>query len=64
MKKRLFTVKDVLREAGISRNTLFNWEHKNRVPKAKRNIYGHRVYWPNDVASIVHYARKVFIPIE
>ncbi len=63
MKRRFYTVKDVLKEAGISRNTLYNWERKMKIPEPRRNAYGHRVYSEDDLDTIVRYARKVFIPV-
>lgn len=61
MKRQFFTVKDVLKKAEISRNTLYNWERKRKVPRPKRNIYGHRVYSAEDVERIVRFTRKVFV---
>jgi DNA-binding transcriptional MerR regulator len=63
VRKRFFTVKDVLNRAGISRNTLYNWERKKKIPCPKRNVYGHRVYSADDVQRVVQFARKVFVPV-
>ncbi|MQY64753.1 MAG: MerR family DNA-binding transcriptional regulator [Calditrichaeota bacterium] len=60
---QFYTVKDVLREAGISRNTLYNWERKKKIPSPKRNLYGHRVYTIQEFKAVVRYAKKVFLPI-
>ncbi len=63
MKQEFLTVKDVLKEAGISRNTLYHWERNRKIPRPKRNIYGHRVYSAEDVERIVRFTRTVFVPI-
>lgn len=40
---------------GIHRNTLMQWEEKDKIPKAKRNPKNnYRIYTPQDILMIAH----------
>lgn len=48
-----YTVKQVAEALGIAKNTLYNWEMKKKVPKAKRHpMNNYRVYTEDDVKRI------------
>jgi len=44
MEKRYF-IKDVEKELGINRKTLFYWERTKKVPLPKRTRMGNYRYW-------------------
>ena len=54
MKKQSFyTTKEVAEVLEITKNTLFNWERKKKIPKAKRHpMNNYRVYTKDDVEKI------------
>lgn len=59
--KILYQVKEVLKRVGISRNTLYNWEKRNRIPTPKRNVSGYRVYTENEVKQIEKFKNTLFV---
>ncbi len=59
--KRLYQVREVLRRVGISRNTLYNWEKRGRIPMPKRNVSGYRVYTENEVKQIEKFKNMLFV---
>lgn len=59
--KRLYQVREVLRRVGISRNTLYNWEKRSRIPTPKRNVSGYRVYTEDEVEQIEKLENMLFV---
>jgi DNA-binding transcriptional MerR regulator len=57
-----FTTKDVLKQVGISRNTLFLWLKKGKIPEVVRDRNGHRLFTPQDVAQIVAFKDQKIFP--
>jgi len=45
MKHEKYLVKDVLKELGIARNTLYDWERTKKIPKPKRDPMSQYRYW-------------------
>ena len=56
---RLLTIGEVARELDISVEWLQKPERDGRIPEAKRNINGWRVYIQDDLEHL----RKILIPI-
>ena len=51
--KRFYRVSEVCATLGIFLNTLYNWERKNKIPKAYRDpMSGWRLYSEQDVETI------------
>lgn len=49
----MFTAKEVAEKLGISKQTLFRYEKKGILPKAKRNLINHwRQYSEEDIARL------------
>jgi len=61
MKQKLYQVREVLERVGISRNTLYNWEKRGRIPIPKRNVSGYRVYTENEVRQIEKFKNTLFV---
>ena len=59
---KLFTVKQVLELADISRNTLYKWERERKIPVPHRNVSGHRVYTEEQAEDIRRYAKTLYPP--
>ena len=59
--KRLYQVREVLKRVGISRNTLYNWEKRSRIPVPKRNVSGYRVYTEDEVKQIEKFKNMLFV---
>jgi len=57
-----YTTKDVLKQVGISRNTLFLWLKKGKVPEVIRDRNGHRLFTPQDVEQIVAFKDQKIYP--
>jgi len=55
---RLLRVNEVARELGCSESFLRRAEKRGRIPQAKRDINGWRIYTEDDVRRL----RKLFIP--
>lgn len=47
------TVTEVARKVGVSCKTIRRWEKADKVPKAKKDWRGWRVYFPEDVERLV-----------
>lgn len=45
MKEKRYTVKDVIRELGISRSGFYKWDRFNKIPKPKRDPMNNYRYW-------------------
>ncbi len=60
--EKLYTVKQVLALAGISRNTLYKWEREERIPVPHRNVSGHRVYIEAQALEVQRYAKSLYPP--
>ncbi len=56
------STKEVLEKVGISRNTLFLWLKKSKVPEVARDRNGHRLFTPKDVGRILKYKNKKILP--
>jgi DNA-binding transcriptional MerR regulator len=50
---KLFTAKEVAKELGISKQTLFRYEKRKILPKARRNLINHwRQYTQEDIRDL------------
>ena len=52
MKQQLFTMGQVAKRLGVTKNTLARWEDKGLIPKPRRDHNDHRVYTGELVAQI------------
>jgi hypothetical protein len=52
MRSRLYRVNEVARELGVSETFLRRGERQGRIPEAKRDLNGWRVYTDEDVARL------------
>ena len=53
-KKKFYRVSEVCEILGIFKNTLYNWERQNKVPRARRDpMNGWRLYSHEDVQSLI-----------
>ena len=59
---KLYTVKQVLALAGISRNTIYKWERERKIPVPHRNVSGHRVYTEEQAEEVRRYAQALYPP--
>lgn len=58
MKKKYYTTKQICDILGISKKTLFLWEAKGKIPKAKRNgLSNYRFYTEKDIAILKKIAK-------
>lgn len=60
--KKYYTTKEVLARTGISRNTLFLWLKKGKVPEVAKNRNGHRLFTKADIQRIIKYKNKTILP--
>ena len=51
--KTIFTVSNAARELGCSERWLREAEKKGKIPIARRNLNGWRVYLPEDIEKII-----------
>jgi len=51
--KRALTVSEAARELGVSEGWLRKAELKGKIPRARRNLNGWRVYTQEDIARIM-----------
>jgi DNA-binding transcriptional MerR regulator len=52
--KKFYRVSEVCEILGIFKNTLYNWEKQNKVPRARRDpMNGWRLYSQADVQSLI-----------
>ena len=51
--KKILTPSEICKIAGISKNTLFDWEKKELIPKAKRDWRGWRVFSEKDLQKVL-----------
>jgi DNA-binding transcriptional MerR regulator len=57
---RYFMVSEVCAMLGIFKNTLYNWEKKKKIPKARRDpMSGWRLYSEKDVQAIRRISGRV-----
>ena len=49
---RVLTVSEAARELGRSEKWLRNAERKGKIPRARRDLNGWRVYTPEDIAKL------------
>jgi len=61
-KKKYFTTKEVLKKVGISRNTLFLWLKKGKIPEVIRDRNGYRLFNADDVKNILNFKNKTVYP--
>jgi DNA-binding transcriptional MerR regulator len=45
MKEKKYFVQDVMKELGIARRTIYNWERTKKIPKPKRDPMSNYRYW-------------------
>ncbi|MFA6282259.1 MAG: helix-turn-helix domain-containing protein [Candidatus Omnitrophota bacterium] len=62
MSNNFLTTKDVLKKVKISRNTLFLWLRKGRVPEVIRDRNGHRLFTEKDVRNIIEFKNTKISP--
>lgn len=53
---------DVLKEIGVTRNTIYLWEKANKIPKARRDRNGTRIFTPEWVQACVAFRDKTVDP--
>ncbi len=54
-----YRVSDICNILGISKNTLYNWERKEKIPKAWRDpMSGWRIYSVRDLERIKKISRR------
>jgi DNA-binding transcriptional MerR regulator len=56
--ERILRISEVSHELGVSVDWLRQAEGRGRIPKAKRDLNGWRVYTPGDIAKI----RRLLVP--
>ena len=49
---KILTVSEAARELGRSEKWLRNAERKGKIPRARRDLNGWRVYTPKDIAKL------------
>ena len=58
-RKKYYSAGEVVRMLGICRKTLYNWEVKGKVPRAKRESFSnYRYYNAEDIEKIRELMRK------
>jgi DNA-binding transcriptional MerR regulator len=60
--KHFLTTKEVLRRTRISRNTLFLWLRKGKVPEVVRDRNGHRLFTEKDIKNIIEFKNRKIPP--
>ncbi len=60
--KEFYTTKEVITKAGISRNTLFLWLKKGKIPEVYRDRNGHRIFTNKDIKNVIRYKNKTTPP--
>ncbi len=59
IEQRTYTVKDVIRTLRISRKTLYNWERRDRIPKAQRDpVSRYRIYREEDLRRLLQLTKR------
>jgi len=61
-KENFYTTKDVLKKVKISRNTLFLWLKKGKIPEVARDRNGHRLFTQKDIQKILNFKNKKILP--
>lgn len=56
--ERVLTVSETARELGVSEGWLRDAEAKGKIPRARRNLNGWRVYTEEDISRI----RELLVP--
>ena len=51
-KNKIYFTADVIKELGISKNTLFNYEAAGKISKAKRTLGNYRYYTESDLKAL------------
>lgn len=47
------SIRDVIKELGISRKTYFNWEQLKKIPPARRDpMSNHRLFTKEDISKL------------
>ncbi len=62
MQNKFYTTKEVLKKVKISRNTLFLWLKKGKIPEVARDRNGHRIFTNKDIQAILDFKHKVLPP--
>ena len=62
VKQKFFSTKDVLKKVGISRNTLFLWLKKGKIPEVARDRNGFRLFTSEDINLILKFKNKTVLP--
>ncbi len=64
MKNKSYSTKEVLKQVGVSRNTLFLWFKHHKIPEVQRDRNGHRIFALKDIRLILAYKNKLIPPKE
>ena len=56
--KKFYSTKEVLKKVGVSRNTLFLWLKKGKIPEVARDRNGHRLFAASDIKNILKFKNK------
>ena len=57
--KKYYRISEACKMLGIFKNTLYNWEKKNKIPKARRDpMSGWRLYSEKDIKNIKKISRR------
>ena len=62
IKEKFYSTKEVLSKINISRNTLFLWLKKGKIPEVTRDRNGHRLFTNKDITNILNYKNKKTFP--
>lgn len=60
--EKYYSTKETLKKIGVSRNTLFLWFKRGKVPEVRRDRNGHRIFTPRDIQVILSFKNKVILP--
>jgi excisionase family DNA binding protein len=54
------TITQAARRVGVSPKTIRRWEEAGKVPKAKKDWRGWRVYFPEDVERLASFREALY----
>ena len=59
-----YTVKDVLKKAGITRPTLYKWLREGKIPEVMRDRNNFRLFTKKDIEKILAYKNLIRKPLK
>jgi len=62
MPEVFYTTKDVIKQVGISRNTLFLWFKHKKILEIRKDRNGHRIFAKKDINTILAYKNRLIMP--